>query len=501
MERVCGILLHPTMFYNEKDAIGTLGKSAYKIIDWLSDAGQKYLQILPLNPTGYGDSPYSSFSAFAGNPYMIDLELLVGDGELVKSDIAEYIKMVKVSDHVDYGYVATAKTKLFRAAFEKFSAGSKLIKEYKKYVSKNSSWLEDYCCYMALRMEYGGKDWSKWSEEHMNKTFKESNLPESVKKERDFHLYLQWKFFRQWDQFRAYASTKNIKIIGDAPIFVAYGSADVWANRKYFKLRPDGSQSFVAGVPPDYFSKTGQLWGNPLYNWEEHEKNGYIWWVERITNLLRSVDIVRIDHFRGFEACWEVPADEKTAINGSWVDSAGWELFRKLGKVFGEDIPIIAEDLGIITEEVEDLRDAFDLPGMKIFEFCPWNDLEELAEAPYLPVNYIENCVAYTGTHDNQPLIGWFKQLPDYEKTNVLNYLGLPEESDDLHWKVIENIMNSQAGMVVFPIQDILGLGDESRFNTPGTMGTSNWSWRIKKEMLTDEVSKRLRKMVKTSQR
>ncbi|MCK5683198.1 4-alpha-glucanotransferase, partial [bacterium] len=274
-----------------------------------------------------------------------------------------------------------------------------------------------------------------------------------------------------------------------------------WANRKYFKLRPDGSQSFVAGVPPDYFSKTGQLWGNPLYNWEEHEKNGYIWWVERITNLLRSVDIVRIDHFRGFEACWEVPADEKTAINGSWVDSAGWELFRKLGKVFGEDIPIIAEDLGIITEEVEDLRDAFDLPGMKIFEFCPWNDLEELAEAPYLPVNYIENCVAYTGTHDNQPLIGWFKQLPDYEKTNVLNYLGLPEESDDLHWKVIENIMNSQAGMVVFPIQDILGLGDESRFNTPGTMGTSNWSWRIKKEMLTDEVSKRLRKMVKTSQR
>lgn len=501
MKRVSGVLLHPTMFYNEKDAIGTLGKNAFEIIDWVSSAGLKYLQILPLNPTGFGDSPYSSFSAFAGNPYLIDLESVAEEGELDRRDIESYSEKIKSHGKVDYAHVSKNKVKLLRKAFERARKEPLKMKDFEKFHRENSSWLDDYSTYMALRNRYGGKDWIHWDPVHREKKFTEDQLPESVIEDRDFNSYLQWKFARQWEAFRKYAAEKNVKIIGDAPIFVAYGSSDVWSNRRFFKLNPDGTQSVVAGVPPDYFSKEGQLWGNPLYDWDEHRKDGYNWWKARILNLLNTVDIVRIDHFRGFEACWEVPRKEKTAINGRWVQSGGWDLFKKLAEVMGENIPIIAEDLGIITEEVEDLRDAFDLPGMKIFEFCPWHDLEELAEAPYLPVNYIENCVAYTGTHDNEPLLGWFRKLSGAEQENIMNYLGIPELSDDLHWKVMENIMNSRAFMVIFPIQDILGLGEESRFNTPGTTGVSNWAWRTRKSMFTDKISKKFRKLVEYSER
>ena len=487
IERSAGILLHPTSLPG-KYGIGDLGPSAYHFIDFLFNAGQTLWQVLPMGPTGYGDSPYQCFSAFAGNPLLISPELLLKEELLKEKDIED--PLIYNLNQIDFGSVIKYKYDLLRKAFNTFKISEKdLEKECTDFYNKNNYWLDDFSLFMSAKQFHNGKLWTEWDH---SIAFRK-NIPEwkdKLKDEIEFQKFVQFIFYKQWTALREYAHKKNIKIIGDLPIFIAYDSADLWANKEQFTIAEDGKLDFVAGVPPDYFSKTGQLWGNPLYKWKMMEKDDFRWWKNRIIKLLDIVDIIRIDHFRGFDAYWEIPGNAKTAVKGRWVSAPGEKLFNSIKKELG-DLPIIAEDLGVITDSVEALRDKFGFPGIKILQFGLGKD----GDKKFLPHNHIPNCVVHTGSHDNDTTRG-FLESERYKKSGIyewakkyFNYYG-----DELTFELIRGAYESVSNIVVIPMQDILGLGSEARMNFPGKPG-GNWQWRFTWDQVHESLAQQYKDM------
>lgn len=485
--RSSGILLHPTSFPS-RFGIGDLSGEAYKFIDFLAQSNQQFWQILPLGPTGYGNSPYSCYSAMAGNPLLLSPEKLQEEGLLTDEDFANLPDFAP--DKVDYDQVIQTKRALFRKACDRFKANisPERQEEFTEFCAAKASWLEDYALFMALHRSFGNTSWHEWEAEiaHFQ--------PEAVQEWREklsdeiyYRKFLQFEFYRQWSALKQYANDRYIQIIGDIPIYVAHNSADVWAHRDIFAIDEEtGEAALMAGVPPDYFSATGQLWGNPVYKWDKLQENNYQWWVERFKATFEYVDIVRIDHFRGFEGYWEVEIGETTAINGKWVKGPGSEFFQVIKEELG-DLPIIAEDLGLITSEVLALRDQFEFPGMKILHFAFGGG----ADNPYLPFNIDRNCVIYTGTHDNNTTVGWFNQIQDDERENVIRYLGgIGEEG--IHWELIRLALSSIANLAIIPLQDILGLGQEAQMNRP-SVAEGNWDWCYRSGVLTSQLRDRLK--------
>ena len=494
-ERSSGILLHPTSLPG-KYGIGSLGKEAYKFVDFLKKANQKLWQIFPLGPTGYGDSPYQCFSSFAGNPYLIDFDLLVEQKLLSEEDLKD-VNFGKNEEYIDYGAIYNQKYPLLRKAYENFKANeNKELKEkLETFKAENSSWLDDYSLYISLKNHFNGLPWNEWEDDI--RTRKESAINKykaELANEIEYHNFIQFQFFTQWNNVKKYANDNGIKIIGDIPIFVAVDSSDAWANPEIFLFDPELKPVKVAGVPPDYFSATGQLWGNPLYDWDKLKELNYKWWVDRVRANLSTCDIIRIDHFRGFEAYWAVPFGDDTAINGQWVKGPGIDLFNKIKEELG-DLPIIAEDLGLMTQEVIDLREATGFPGMKILGFA----FDSKEENDYLPHTYTKNCVVYTGTHDNDTLIGWFTKANEEDRQFARDYLN-SRSDNEIHWDAIRGAWSSVACMAIAPIQDFLGLGSEARINTPG-VAAGNWQWRLKDGVLTDELAERIAKLTKVYSR
>ena len=467
-QRGGGILLHVTSLPST-EGIGTFGSEAYRWVDRLQTAGQSIWQILPLGPTGFGDSPYQSYSAFAGNPLLIDLESLVRQGWLTNEELASCAP--EEEGNVDYDRVRSIKMPLLRKASERFkeSGDSETREAMEAFCRREAWWLEDYALFMALHEASGGRAWSEWEEPLRRREPDALAAARSrYAREVEFHGFLQYLFFTQWQELKGYAEDRGVEIIGDLPIYVAYDSSEVWARPELFELDDDLLPTFVAGVPPDYFSPTGQRWGNPLYAWDRHEEEGYAWWIARVRHSLRLYDRIRIDHFRGFEAYWAIPASDETAEHGHWRPGPGAKLFSRLKEELG-DLPFIAEDLGIITPEVEALRDAFDLPGMKILQFA----FDGNPSNPYLPHNHIPRCVLYTGTHDNDTLMGWFDALEN--RSFLLEYLDCDEA--DFHRSMLRTLLISVAQTAILPLQDLLGLGSEARMNMPGST-QGNWRWR-----------------------
>lgn len=515
ISRKSGVLLHPTSLPGTY-GIGTIGKAAYQFVDWLKDAGQSLWQILPLGPTGYGDSPYASFSTFAGNPLLIDLDLLVEKGWCDKKTIvpAEYIKK---TGNVDFGSVVWWKTPILKKAALYFleNANKEDKKSYKDFCKEKSSWLDMFAIFMSIKNFYDAKAeqekpansiWHCYWPKGLAGCQKEE-LEEWKKghnEEIEVYKVIQFFFESQWQALKKYANDAGIKIIGDIPIFVAPDSADVWSNQKFFQLDKDGHPSCVAGVPPDYFSADGQLWGNPLYDWDSLKESGYSWWIARIKRIFELTDILRIDHFRGFEAYWAVPAGEKTAMNGKSIKGPGIDLFKAIKKKLG-DLPIIAEDLGVITDEVKELRDKAGLPGMKVLEFAySVDEVKQNGMVNYfMPHMYdTNNCVVYTGTHDNDTLQGWLENCGDEQIAMIASYFEGKEiepvkakalvKSGQLRKDFIKSALSSTAVFAVIPMQDIIGLGNEARMNTPSTTG-ANWAWRMQTGQLKTKAAEELK--------
>jgi 4-alpha-glucanotransferase len=484
--RSAGILLHPTSLPSPY-GIGDLGPSAYAWVDLLAKAQQQWWQILPLGPTGYGDSPYQCFSAFAGNPYLVSPQYLIEDGLLDTRDMPGTMFPL---DRVDFGPVIDFKNHLLKQAWEHFQTarGSALRPEFERFVANEASWLEDYALFMALKDAHQGRSWQEWPEPAK---LRQDAFIKKTKKDQakniGLHQFRQFVFFRQWQRLKNYANERGVKIIGDIPIFVSGDSADVWANPQFFALDRDRRLKVVAGVPPDYFSATGQLWGNPLYDWQAVEKSGFAWWIARFKATFKMVDMVRLDHFRGFEAYWEVPADSPTAIEGRWVQAPGRALLDTLKKTFGA-LPIIAEDLGVITPEVDALRRAFDLPGMRILQFAFGDNFENR----YLPHNYEGNTVVYTGTHDNDTTWGWYRNTLEKERDHVRRYLA--RDGSDAAWDLLRTAWSSVAYYAIAPLQDVLNLGSEARMNFPGKP-QGNWAWRYQSQQLNPWILDRLAEM------
>jgi 4-alpha-glucanotransferase len=482
--RFGGLLLHPTSLPGE-DGIGDLGPAARRWIEWLAGAGCTLWQILPLGPTGFGDSPYQSFSAFAGNPLLISLPALADQGLLTPEEVLARPSFSP--ERVAFGQVFAHKERLLSLAAERFAAGEPRDwrPAYDAFCQENAYWLDDFALFMALKRQHRGAPWTEWPEplaarEPRALTAAAADLAPEV----DAQRFCQFVFFRQWTAVREAARAAGVTIIGDMPIYVAHDSADVWARHELFDLEPDGRPRVVAGVPPDFFSATGQLWGNPLYRWDGLRESGYAWWVERFRQALEMVDLVRLDHFRGFEAYWEVPAEAPTAEPGRWVPGPGADFLRSLRTALGR-LPIIAEDLGVITPEVVALRDDFELPGMKVLQFAFSGDpLDE-----YLPHNFPARCVVYTGTHDNDTSRGWYEQAPEAERGFVRRYLA--SDGGDIAWDLIRAAWSSVAERAIAPLQDALGLGSEARMNTPGRP-EGNWTWRVREAQLTPELAERL---------
>jgi len=494
-ERSAGILLHPTSLPG-KFGIGDLGNEAYNFANFLITAGQKLWQVFPLGPTGYGDSPYQCFSALAGNPLMISPEILKDDGFLKSEDLHN---VPRFDTHkIDFGRLIDYKYKLLRKAFENFKKNrTELEKALKAFEFENKDWLDDFTFFMAAKDYHGGKLWTEWDKDLVLR--KKDALGKWKDKLADgilFHKFIQFNFFKQWDQLKKYVNEKGIKIIGDMPIFIAYDSADLWSHKDIFTVDKEGKLINVAGVPPDYFSATGQRWGNPLFKWEEMEKDEFGWWRRRIVNILKLVDIVRIDHFRGFDKFWQIPGDAPTAQKGKWVKAPGDKFFKTLKKHLGE-LPIIAEDLGLITKSVIELRDKFNFPGMKILQFAFGKGMEK----KFLPHNYVKNCVVYTGSHDNDTTRAYFekakKENNDIFKhaQKYLNYYG-----DDITFELIRTAYASSADTVVLPMQDILNLGGEARMNFPGTLG-NNWTWRFTWDLIYPELAEKYRSLAELYER
>lgn len=484
-DRQAGILLHPTSLPGP-DGIGDIGPAAYHWIDTIKKAGFSLWQVLPLGPTGYGDSPYQCFSAFAGNPFLVSPSLLLEDGLLHSADLAE--RPVLPADHVDYGAAIHWKNYLLQLAYSRFRRilPPLMVDEFNEYQMEEEKWLKDFSIFMAIKEQMDGKAWNEWPKELRKRK------PNAIKEFTDLHIeaieyhqFRQFLFARQWNQLHSYVNEAGIKIIGDIPLFVAYDSADVWANPELFFLDREGEPQFVAGVPPDYFSATGQLWGNPLYKWDYHRQTDYAWWIDRIRSTLSLFDLIRLDHFRGFAGYWEIPAGMPTAEKGRWVAGPGADFLSRVSQVLGR-LPIIAEDLGEITPDVFELRDKFNLPGMKIFQFSFSSDPTD----PFLPHNYPVNCVAYTGTHDNDTSIGWYQTAPETEQDFCRRYLG--SDSAGIPWEMIRAVWQSVARIAVAPLQDFLSLDTSARMNFPGRMG-GNWSWRMTGNGLSDELITRVR--------
>jgi 4-alpha-glucanotransferase len=486
MQRSSGILLHPTALPGPF-RIGDFGKGAFAFVDFLVRAGQSVWQILPLGPTGYGHSPYTALSAFAGNPALIDLRQLVDCCDL---DSARLDAAIAEGAGSDFDQTHTLKSTLLQEAGHQFFAKPTAARhhDFSTFCHEQADWLDDFSLFMALRNTFAGQAWYEWPEELRTRQ------PKALQEWRDklegscqLHNYQQFIFAEQWHKLKTYANSNNVQIFGDIPIFVAYDSADVWANQRLFQLDDQGQATAIAGVPPDYFSATGQRWGNPLYRWDQLAEEDFHWWLKRFENQLQNNDMVRIDHFRGFQACWSIPPCEETAINGRWEEVPGRKLFEKLREQ-KIALPIIAEDLGVITPEVEQLRDDFGFPGMKILQFA----FDSGPENPYLPENHIVNSVVYTGTHDNDTTLGWWRTLTKAQKDRIRDYLGTRHPA--MPWELIRLAMASVANLCIIPCQDILSLGKEARFNTPGH-AAGNWGWQLKSADLTDELTDRLHKL------
>lgn len=489
--RTSGILLHPTCLPSPF-GIGDLGPSAYRFVDWLVQAGQKLWQVLPLGPTGWGNSPYMCFSAFAGNSLLVSPELLAEAGWLDAADwqALPQWQTIQASDPevVDYETVIPFKLALIRIARHRFEqrATPGQQQAFETFCQAEKSWLDDYALFMTLLEQHEGQEWSSWDPALANRDVDaleqiRQQQPDKIQEQR----FRQFLFAQQWGSLKTYANSLDIKIMGDLPIYVAYNSADVWANRELFVLDPEGKPERVAGVPPDYFSPTGQRWGNPLYDWDTLKQSDYAWWIERMRATLSLNDCVRIDHFRGFESYWAIPGEAETAVEGEWMTGPGADFFEVLADKLGE-IPVIAEDLGEITPAVLALRDQFKLPGMKILLFAFGGGPDN----PYLPFCYDKNYVVYTGTHDNNTAVGWFEQIPEGERQTVLNYLG-HLSPDGIHWDLIRLALASVADLAILPLQDVMGLGSECRMNFPGT-SENNWTWRYPAERLEQHLADKL---------
>jgi 4-alpha-glucanotransferase len=481
--RSAGILLHPSSLPGSY-GIGDLGPAAYSWVDALAHAKQTWWQILPLGPTAYGDSPYQCFSAFAGNPYLVSPQYLVEDGLL---DVKDLPSGIFPADRVEFGPVIRQKNHLLSQAWEQFQKGRApaLRPLFERFNQEESAWLEDYALYMALKDANQGKSWQDWPEPLKQRRAEAlKSARNDLAKPFGMHQFRQFLFFRQWQRLKAHANQRGIKIIGDIPIFVSWDSVDVWANPQLFVLNKDRRPKVVAGVPPDYFSATGQLWGNPLYDWAAMQKLGFAWWIARFKAALKVVDTVRLDHFRGFEAYWEIPAGSPNAIKGRWVKAPGQALLEALRTGLG-GLPLIAEDLGVITPEVEAMRKQFDLPGMRILQFA----FTDTAANRYLPHNFDANTVVYTGTHDNDTTLGWYRTATEKERDHLRRYLG--RDGSDVTWDLIRTAWSSVGHYALAPLQDILNLGSEARMNFPGRP-QGNWSWRYQAHQLTPWILDRL---------
>jgi 4-alpha-glucanotransferase len=497
-QRSSGILLHPTSLPS-KFGIGDLGETAYQFIEFLSRSGQKLWQVLPLGPTGYGNSPYMSFSAIAGNPYLISPELLAKQYLLKEEDWDDIPEFNQ--DRVDFEAVMPYKQKLLEIAFGRFKQGYVdqdlkhhhdlyLVQEqFKKFCYEEADWLEDYVLFMALHEQQPEITWNNWEPAIAQREIQAlQQKREELHDQIEFQRFVQFIFFDQWLTLKQYANMRNIQIIGDIPIYVSHNSSDVWANPKNFVLDPETYEvAQMAGVPPDYFSATGQLWGNPVYNWEYLQETHFAWWIDRFRFLNRYVDIIRIDHFRGFEAFWQVPAGEETAEKGEWETAPGTELFTKLNEVMGE-LPILAEDLGVITSEVDKLRDDFGFPGMRVLMFAFGGGSDNF----HLPHNYVRNCAVYTGTHDNDTAVGWWQRASKKEKELFYKYIVGFAAGEPINWVLIRMAMAAVSVIAIVPLQDVFGLDNNGRMNIPGT-ATGNWGWRYSDpDLLSQDLSDRL---------
>lgn len=485
--RSSGILL-PVFSLPSRYGIGSFSREAYEFVDQLEKAGQSSWQILPLGPTGYGDSPYQSFSTFAGNPYFIDLETLTDEGLLSRQECEE-CDFGSDPGYVDYEKMYHARFGILRKAYHRYQPDH----SYETFVKENADWLEDYCLYMAVKDSLDGQSWNKWEEDLKQRdpaalALKRSELSDEI----DFYHFLQYEFTVQWSKLKRYANERGIRIIGDIPIYVAFDSADTWANPELFQFDEEGNPKGVAGVPPDAFSKTGQLWGNPLYNWNYHKKTGFSWWIRRIQECFKRYDVVRVDHFRGFDEYYAVPYGDPTAENGKWEKGPGIALFQEVKKALG-DVDIIAEDLGYLTDSVLKLVRDSGYPGMKVLQFA----FDSREESDYLPHNYPHNCVVYTGTHDNNTLLGWLDEMRPEDRKFARRYMHNAKTArKDLPWDFIRLAMASVADLAVIPIQDYLCLKSEARINTPSTLG-QNWRWRLLPGQIDDQLPGRIRDMTK----
>jgi len=491
--RSSGIVLHPTSLPSQF-GIGDLGQSAYEFIDFLERSGQKIWQVLPLGPTGYEHSPYTmNFSAFAGNPLLVSLEQLAAEG-LLETAALQGAGEDTDPTRVDFDQVIPLKTRYLRQAYQRFEPDE----AFAQFCQEQAYWLEDYVLFISLLEANDGQDWSEWDSAIARRepTALQAQA-QHLEDEIQYHRFVQFKFFEQWKRLRTYANDRGIQIVGDISIYVCYNSADVWADPQCFKLDPETLRPlYIAGVPPDYFSATGQLWGNPVYDWDYLKNSQFEWWVKRFKATLEYVDVVRIDHFRAFEAYWQVPAGEATAMNGEWIEAPGYAFFDTLGDRLGS-LPVLAEDLGIITPEVEALRDHFEFPGMKILLFAFGDDENN----PYLPHNFERNCAVYVGTHDNDTAIGWWEHdASEAVKQAVARYLGFdsPDQITEIHWALLRLAYGSVADLAIVQLQDVLGLGHESRMNDPSTP-VGNWRWRYpNSDLLSEEVAQRLQAVTQT---
>ncbi len=491
-ERSSGILLHPTSLPGPYGC-GDLGREAHRFLEFLQAAGQRWWQMLPVAPVGYGNSPYSALSAFAGNPLLISLDRLVEEGLLESVPRPRF-----PADRVDYARASAFRREQLRAAFARFGRAGRTA--FRRFSEEQASWLDDFVLYRALKALHGERHWIEWEPELRDR--KPAALERAARElqaELEFHRFEQWLFERQWAELREHAAELGIGLIGDLPIFVAHDSADVWANRELFFLDPQGAPTVIAGVPPDYFSATGQRWGNPLYRWNTLKKSGYAWWIARFQQMLRRFDVVRLDHFIGFTRYWEIPAHEPTAMNGKWVAGPGAHFFEAVRRELG-DLPIIAENLGLITPEVEVLREQLGFPGMAILQFAFSADPHSQGFRPH---NYTRDLVAYTGTHDNDTSVGWWRTSGALDSTRAAESVAeekdiarryMNVQGDDIQWAMIRTLLGSVADVAIIPMQDVLGLGSESRMNMP-SRPDGNWRWRYDRGALTSENAARLSDM------
>jgi 4-alpha-glucanotransferase len=492
--RSSGVLLHPTSLPGPY-GVGELGAPARAFVDWLSEAGQQYWQVMPLGPTGYGDSPYQAFSAFAGNPYLVCLDTLRAEGLLqdVDFDVVPDFSAARV----DFGQQYIWRNQMLSRAFSHFEAealegdAAALSAEFTVFKASEAHWLDDYALFMALKNEQGGLPWNTWpSSIRKREAQAMSDARDRLRREIERYAFAQFLFFRQWSAMRAYAAGKGVQVIGDIPIFVAMDSSDAWANPEQFYFDDEGQPTVVAGVPPDYFSETGQLWGNPLYHWDAMKQDGFRWWIRRFQASLKLYDIVRVDHFRGFAGYWEIPYPAETAMVGEWKPALGYEMFAAVRSALG-DLPIIAEDLGVITPDVEKLRDDYGLPGMAVLQFAFGGG--DFAVNAFLPHNLKENQVVYTGTHDNDTTRGWWTHADELERHNFRVYTSSDPSEESFAWTLTEVAFGSKANLAVVPLQDLLNLGSSERMNLPGTTGPENWTWRYQDGALSGDLARKLR--------